>query len=150
MMFKSSGPPPSSPIKSGRSITNDYSNNGNWISAIDEETGQTYLYNDITGESKWPSAPNTPAPQTYRSRKDDEQYDNNNDNNNDNFYDNMAEERYGDWIRLYDDNQQNYYYYNDKTGESKWQVEEEEQEQDLMKDTNDNYLKNMALYESEG
>jgi len=144
-MFKYNGPPPSSPIKSSRSITNDNSNNGNWISAIDEETGQTYLYNDITGESKWPSAPNTPAPQTYRSRKDDEQYDNN-DNNNDNFYDNIAEEeRYGDWLRLYDDNQQNYYYYNDKTGESKWQLEEQE----LMKDSNDNYLKNIALYETE-
>lgn len=131
--------PPASPIKTTRSTNSNYNTGGNWISAIDEETGHTYLYNDVTGESKWPSPPNTPAPQTGRSRKEYDEQDDNNENNN---YDRTNEERYDDWIKLYDDNQQSYYYYNDKTGESKWQIDEIE-----MNDDNDDYLKNMALYD---
>ena len=147
------GSPPTSPIKSSRN--NDNNNyTGNWVSAIDEETGQTYLYNDVTGESKWPSAPNTPAPQTYRSIKDEEQYENNENNEKYGDYENAANnERYGDWIKLYDDNQQNYYYYNDKTGESKWQFDEEQEivkeSENVLYDQQDEYLKNMALFEGE-
>lgn len=106
----SSSSSPSQAIKKQRERDRD-----TWVTMIDEASGDPYLYNDVTGETKWPDGSPSPHLKKQLSYGFDRNEEFVGGGNIDNFVSNASE-----WTRQIDVNTGDIYLYNEKSGETKW------------------------------
>mmetsp|Transcript_42232 Transcript_42232/g.69356 ORF Transcript_42232/g.69356 Transcript_42232/m.69356 type:complete len:101 (+) Transcript_42232:39-341(+) len=83
----------------------------NWSQIEDPETGQTYFYNELTGETQWE------PPDSFAAQRDDALVDMSTDYQI-STYESPA--RADDW-QEYTDEDGRLYYYNALTGETSWE-----------------------------